>query len=133
MIDRAWMTTEDVTLQATDLYPAPKAGSKLAVREHYTRGQQSEGCEDGKPAMHCVQMLAAGQITQNGTKREVIRHLIRQFIRHQMTQQMAPNGTKSKWHQMAQMVQHCTKSKWHQMAQNTTKWHQMQMAPNGTK
>jgi hypothetical protein len=56
------MTTEDVTLQATDLYPAPKAGTKLAVREHYTRGEQSEGCEDGKPAMHCVQMLAAGQM-----------------------------------------------------------------------
>lgn len=56
------MTTEDVTLQSTDLYPAPKAGTKLAVREHYTRGKQSDGCEDGKPAMHCVQMLAAGQM-----------------------------------------------------------------------
>jgi|EP01043_Picozoa_sp_COSAG02_P011249 hypothetical protein len=56
------MTTEDVTLQATDLYPAPKADTKLAVREHYTHGKQSDGCEDGKPALHCVEMLAAGQM-----------------------------------------------------------------------
>jgi hypothetical protein len=56
------MTTVDVTLQATDLYPAPKAGTKLAVREHYTHGKQSDGCEDGKPAMHCVEILAAGQM-----------------------------------------------------------------------
>ena len=29
----AWMTTQEVTLQPTDLYPAPKAGTKLAVRD----------------------------------------------------------------------------------------------------
>ena len=33
----AWMTSEAVTLQPTDLYPAPPAGAKLAIREHYAR------------------------------------------------------------------------------------------------
>ena len=63
----AWMTTEDVTLQPTDLYPKPKAGVKLALREHYARPGPgcpggSCGCEDGKPASHCVQMYAAGEM-----------------------------------------------------------------------
>jgi hypothetical protein len=33
----AWMTATEVTLQPTDLYPAPKPGTKLALREHYVR------------------------------------------------------------------------------------------------
>jgi hypothetical protein len=33
----AWMTTKAVTLQATDLYPAPPKGAKLALREHYAK------------------------------------------------------------------------------------------------
>jgi hypothetical protein len=33
----AWMTSDAVTLQPTDLYPAPPAGAKLAIREHYAR------------------------------------------------------------------------------------------------
>ena len=63
----AWMTTRAVTLQPTDLYPAPAAGAKLALREHHARPGAacrggSCGCEDGKPASHCVQMYAAGQM-----------------------------------------------------------------------
>ena len=59
----AWMTTTDATLQATDLYPAPAKTAKLAVRKHVVKpagAAQSAGCEDGKPASGCVDILAAG-------------------------------------------------------------------------
>jgi len=57
------MTTTEVTLQATDLYPAPAKTAKLAVRKHIvkpTGAAQSAGCEDGKPASGCVDILSAG-------------------------------------------------------------------------
>ena len=60
----AWMTTSAATLQSTDLYPAPAAGTKLAVRQHvvapYGAGQYA-GCVDGKPASSgCITVLPAG-------------------------------------------------------------------------
>lgn len=59
----AWMTTTDATLQEFDLYPAPAKIAKLAVRKHIvkpTGAAQSAGCEDGKPASGCVDILDAG-------------------------------------------------------------------------
>jgi hypothetical protein len=59
----AWRTTTEVTLQATDLYPAPPENAKLAVRKHIVEpagDAQWAGCEDGKPASDCVTILAAG-------------------------------------------------------------------------
>ena len=59
----AWMTTEDVTLQQFDLYPAPAAGAKLATRKHVVApagAAQSAGCVDGQPAApSCVEILPA--------------------------------------------------------------------------
>ena len=61
----AWMTTHWVTLQSTDLYPRPATGTKLAIREHYNKMPAgmpvTAGCEDGKPARNCIEMLAADE------------------------------------------------------------------------
>ena len=60
----AWMTTAAVTLQATDLYPPPPAGARLAVRKHVLApagDAQLAGCVDGKAASPgCVDILPAG-------------------------------------------------------------------------
>lgn len=61
----SWMTTQDVTLQATDLYPSPNGG-KLAVRKHIVEpygDAQFAGCEDGKPAFpNCAEQLGQGEM-----------------------------------------------------------------------
>ena len=61
----AWMTTSWVTLQGTDLYPKPPAGTKLAIREHYNKMPAgmpvTAGCEDGKPARNCIEVLGADE------------------------------------------------------------------------
>jgi hypothetical protein len=58
------MTVTGVSMQPTDLYPAPKAGTKLAVRKHIAKpagAAQFAGCEDGQPAVpSCINVLAAG-------------------------------------------------------------------------
>ena len=57
------MTTVSATLQATDLFPAPPATAKLAVRQHVvqpTGAAQWAGCENGMPASGCVTILSAG-------------------------------------------------------------------------
>lgn len=53
----AWMTTTQVTLQSTDLYPAPKTGTRLASRVH-SNTKPTAGCMDGQSAQGCVRMHA---------------------------------------------------------------------------
>lgn len=61
-----WRTTVPVTLQPTDLYPAPSLRrTRLAVRRHVlTPGDaQFHGCEEGQPAAPtCVQVLPRGTL-----------------------------------------------------------------------
>ena len=57
----AWMTTTAVTLQHTDLFPAPKLGTRLAARHHDPRAP-ADGCEDGQPATKCVEMYSHGGV-----------------------------------------------------------------------
>eukprot|EP00931_Biecheleriopsis_adriatica_P045516 TRINITY_DN26070_c0_g1_i1.p1 TRINITY_DN26070_c0_g1~~TRINITY_DN26070_c0_g1_i1.p1 ORF type:complete len:794 (-),score=129.52 TRINITY_DN26070_c0_g1_i1:49-2430(-) len=60
----AWRTTEDVMLQATDLYPEPVMGP-LAVRKHVlepTGSAQVAGCEAGADASSCIDILAPGKM-----------------------------------------------------------------------
>ena len=59
----AWQTDVDVTLGATDLYPAPKATASLVARAHVLEAgpSQQAGCIDGSPAVpSCVIALPAG-------------------------------------------------------------------------
>ena len=64
----AWMTTEPTTLQRFDLYPAPAAATRLALRRHVVApagaAAQLAGCVDGKPAVAsgCVEILPAGMM-----------------------------------------------------------------------
>jgi len=63
----AWMLKEQVTLQSTDLYPAPPKDAKLATRQHICTADakpadQAKGCVDGQPATSCIAVLAAGQM-----------------------------------------------------------------------
>ena len=61
---RSAMTTSEVTLQPTDLYPAPPASAQLAVRRHIVEpagDAQLAGCEDGVAAVpSCIALLPAG-------------------------------------------------------------------------
>lgn len=59
----AWMTSEEVTLQQYDLYPAPSSGVSLAVRQHVAKpdGTFQSGCVDGQAALECITILAPGQ------------------------------------------------------------------------
>ena len=47
------------------MYPKPAAGTKLAIREHYNKMPAgmpvTAGCEDGKPARSCIEMLGADE------------------------------------------------------------------------
>lgn len=62
----AWMTTREVTLQPTDLYPRPPPAAMLAVRKHIVApagDAQLAGCVDGQPAVpSCVDVLPAGTL-----------------------------------------------------------------------
>lgn len=62
----AWMTTNEVTLQQYDLYPAPAVGTQLAVRKHIVKPEgaaQLAGCTDGQQASPgCIDVLSAGQM-----------------------------------------------------------------------
>jgi len=60
-----WLTTVDVALQPTDLYPAPSATTRLATREHIiappTLEAQQAGCVEGKKAADgCITILGKG-------------------------------------------------------------------------
>ena len=62
----AWKTTADVTLGATDLFPAPPPGAPLALRRHVfapAGAPQQAGCVDGAPAVPGCVAMAAGGVT----------------------------------------------------------------------
>ena len=60
------MTTREVTLQPTDLYPRPPPAARLAVRKHIVAPSgdaQLAGCVDRQPAVpSCVDVLPAGAL-----------------------------------------------------------------------